>query len=221
MVAHYNILILRSFLFSNTLIQMNTKYTLLLAFLISFSSLFAQVEPEINPVKEIKDTSINGQFETLYKKSNNYQDYKVVERTSILKLKKNAVDSLNALKTIITQNQNLINEQKKEINVLNNNLASTKTSLNTVTQEKDAIQFFGAPFTKDTYKLIMWCIVGGLLVFLLFFIYKYQSSLKGTKEAIGNLNDLETEFEDHRRRALEREQIINRKLQDELNKQKA
>ena len=55
---------------------------------------------------------------------------------------------------------------------------------------------------------------------LLFFIFKYQSSLKGTKEAIANLEDLEKEFEDHRRRALEREQIINRKLQDEINKHK-
>ena len=199
---------------------MNTKYTLLFSLLLSITSLFAQVEPEIAPIEEIKDTSINGQFETLYKKSNNYQDYKVVERTSILKLKKNAVDSLNALKTTITQNQNLITEQKKQIDVLNNNLEATKTTLNTVNEEKDAINFFGFPLIKDTYKFIMWGIVAALLALLLFFIYKFQSSMKGTKEAISNLNTLETESEDHRRRALEREQIINRKLQDEVNKHK-
>ena len=66
----------------------------------------------------------------------------------------------------------------------------------------------------------MWGIAAGLLAFLLFFIYKYQSSLKETKEAVANLNDVETEFEDHRRRALEREQVVMRKLQDEINKHK-
>lgn len=199
---------------------MNTKYTILLSLLLSITSLFAQVEPEVAPIKEVKDTSINGQFETLYKKSNNYQDYKVVLRTSIITLKKNAVDSLNALKSTITENQNLITEQKKQIDILNNNLEATKTTLNTVNEEKDAIKFFGFPLIKDTYKFIMWGIVAALLALLLFFIYKFQSSMKGTKEAISNLNTLETEFEDHRRRALEREQIINRKLQDEINKHK-
>ena len=214
----YNISIVSSFLFSNTLIQMTFKHTILFSLLLSITSLFAQVEPEVN--KELKDTSINGQFETLYKKSNNYQDYKVVKRTSILTLKKNTVDSLNALKTTITENQNLIDTQKKEIDVLNENLEATKLSLTNVTEEKDAINFFGAPLTKDTYKTIMWGIVFALLGFLLFFVYKYQASLKGTKEAISNLDDLEKEFEDHRRRALEREQIIHRKLQDEINKHK-
>lgn len=196
---------------------MKTLLSLSAALLISFSSLFAQITPE---APEVIDFSINGQFETLYKKSNNYQDYKVVKRTSILALKKNAVDSLNALKNTITQNQNLVDTQKKEIEVLNNNLEATKVSLANVTQEKDAINFFGAPLTKDTYKTIMWGIVFALLGLLLFFIYRFQASLKGTKEAVGNLSDLEKEFEDHRRRALEREQIINRKLQDEINKHK-
>jgi len=196
---------------------MNTKYKILFTLLSSVTSLFAQVEPE-TPVAI--DNSINGQFETLYKKSNNYQDYKVVKRTSIIELKKNTVDSLNALKVTITENQNLIASQKKEISNLNNNLESTKLSLASVTEEKDAITFFGAPFTKDSYKSVMWGIVAALFGLLVFFIFKYKSSLTGTNEAVRNLKDLETEFEDHRRRALEREQVVMRKLQDEINKHK-
>ena len=196
---------------------MNTTLSLLLCFFIGFTTLFAQEEPE---TPKVIDKSIKGQFDTLYKKSNNYQDFKVVKRTSIIELKKNAVDSINALKATIVESKKLTESQKSEIDSLNNSLASTKVSLNEVTEEKDAIKFFGAPFTKDSYKSMMWGIVGALFILLLFFIFKYQSSLKGTKEAIANLEDLEKEFEDHRRRALEREQIINRKLQDEINKHK-
>ncbi len=200
---------------------MNTLHTLLFTLLLTITTIFAQdtTTPE-TVVEETIDNSINGQFETLYKKSNNYQDYKVIKRVSVLELKKNTIDSLNALKSIITENKNLIDEQQKEISGLNNNLKSTKISLAAVTEEKDAITFFGAPFTKSSYKNMMWGIAAGLLAFLLFFIYKYQSSLKETKEAVANLNDVETEFEDHRRRALEREQVVMRKLQDEINKHK-
>jgi hypothetical protein len=41
-----------------------------------------------------------------------------------------------------------------------------------------------------------------------------------TKEAKRKLEDIETEFEDHRRIALEREQKVRRQLQDEINKNK-
>ena len=50
---------------------MNKQLSLLFCFLISFSSLFAQGEPD-TPEPEVIDTSVNGQFNTLYKKSNNY-----------------------------------------------------------------------------------------------------------------------------------------------------
>jgi len=39
-----------------------------------------------------------------------------------------------------------------------------------------------------------------------------------TQEAKAKLDDLEAEYEDHRRKALEREQRISRQLQDEINK---
>ncbi|MEX0314527.1 MAG: tRNA (guanine-N1)-methyltransferase, partial [Allomuricauda sp.] len=59
-----------------------------------------------------------------------------------------------------------------------------------------------------------------LLLFLLLFIYRFRNSNVLTSQAKEALADLEKEFEEHRRRALEREQKISRQLQDELNKNK-
>ena len=67
---------------------------------------------------------------------------------------------------------------------------------------------------------MLWTIITGLLLLLLFFIYKFRQSNILTQEAKSGLSDLEMEYEDHRRRALEREQKISRQLQDELNKHK-
>jgi hypothetical protein len=55
---------------------------------------------------------------------------------------------------------------------------------------------------------------------LAFFIYKFRSSNTLTQQAKSALADLEEEYEQHRRRALEREQKISRELHDERNKNK-
>ena len=41
-----------------------------------------------------------------------------------------------------------------------------------------------------------------------------------TKDAKRALSEMEEEFEEHRKTALEREQKVRRQLQDEINKQK-
>ena len=62
-------------------------------------------------------------------------------------------------------------------------------------------------------------IVVFLTLFILYFI-KFNQSNKITTESKLALKELEEAFNEHRSKALEREQKIMRKLQDELNKQK-
>jgi septal ring factor EnvC (AmiA/AmiB activator) len=104
------------------------------------------------------------------------------------------------------------------ITSLNNQLKETTENLEKITAEKDSMSFLGAQVSKVTYNFILWTIILGLLLLLLLFIYKFRRSNFLTQEAKANLSDLESEYEDHRRRALEREQRISRQLQDEINK---
>jgi len=80
------------------------------------------------------------------------------------------------------------------------------------------MSLFGMQMSKTAYNLLMWSIIAGLFVFLLFFILKFKHSNVVTKEAKAALATLEDEFKAHRRTALEREQKVKRQLQDELNK---
>jgi hypothetical protein len=82
------------------------------------------------------------------------------------------------------------------------------------------MSLFGMLMSKSGYNILMWSIIGGLLAFLLFFIYKYKNSNAITRDANKSLAEIEEEFEEHRKIALEREQKVRRQLQDELNKQK-
>jgi len=171
-----------------------------------------------------EDPSLVGQFQRLEKKSGNYRAngirYEVIRLTDLNRIKQNVFDSINKANQSIKSLSATITNNKSEIESLNARLQETTANLKTVTDEKDSMSFFGAQVGKGTYKLILWGIIIGLLLMLLLFIYKFRNSNVLTSQAKEALADLEKEFEEHRRRALEREQKISRQLQDELNKNK-
>ena len=170
------------------------------------------------------DNTVKGQFETLIRKSTNYRQggkrYEVVRLLELEAFQRNILDTIRVANTNIGELQATISENETALNSLNTRLDDTSKKLIELTAEKDSMSFFGVMVSKGTYKLIVWCIIFGLLIFLVLFIYKFKNSNTLTQQAKLALSDVEGEFEDHRRRALEREQKISRKLQDEINKNK-
>lgn len=197
------------------------KVLLPLALLVTFFSSYAQEEE----TSENSDMTIKGQFEEMERKSTNYRSgngvpYEVIRLSSLNEVKSNIFDTINTAYKSIKDLSAIITGNEAQIEDLNTKLQDTTNKLNTVTEEKDSISFFGALISKGTYNFILWSIIFALLLFLLFFIYRFRNSNFLTHQAKSALADLEKEYEDHRRRALEREQKISRQLQDELNKQK-
>jgi len=197
-----------------------SKYLLILiALLPIFQTIHAQ-EENLTPEQALQQESIENQFNVVIKKSGRYQEYKVVKRVWIDKLKRNTIDSIKTLESKLNNSNQKITEQQTSISNLEASLAKTNGDLSTVTEEKDSMTFLGIPFTKGSYKTMMWTIVGALIALLAFFIFKFKNSNAVTVQAKKALSETEAEFEDHRRRALEREQKVMRKLQDEINKQR-
>ncbi len=170
----------------------------------------------------LENGSISSQFDFIYQKSGNYRAdgkrYEVVRTLNLDKLRQNVIDTIKKANEKATQLQSVINTQESTIASLNEKLSETTTNLTEVTDEKDSMSLLGAQVSKATYNVILWTMILGLLLLLLLFVFKFRQSNVLTQEAKGNLADLESEYEDHRRRALEREQRISRQLQDEINK---
>ena len=62
--------------------------------------------------------------------------------------------------------------------------------------------------------------IGMLVLGLLFFIIKFKNSNIITKQTKHKLSEIEQEFDSYRQKKLEEQQILRRKLQDEINKKK-
>jgi len=158
------------------------------------------------------------EFDNLYRKSSTYKEYKVISTKKYKKLKNNTLSILNSQKKIINQKTLFIETSQQEIQNLKENLSITKANLNTAIELKDHRYFFGTVISQSTLSFILIATYSLLILLLVFFIFKYKQNINTTKEATSSLVKLETEFEEHKKKALVRFQEVNRKLQDELNK---
>ena len=173
----------------------------------------------------LNNSTLNNQFEYVLKKSGNFkgtngQMYEAVKRSMLLTLQAHAIDSLNTLHKELADTQAIVENQSTEISDLKTKLSTTQNDLDKTNAEKNSMSFFGLQMSKTGYNLLMWSIIAGLLALLIFFIYKFKNSNIITRKAKLALSEIEDEFEEHRKTALEREQKVRRQLQDEINKQK-
>ncbi|GAA4971387.1 tRNA (guanine-N1)-methyltransferase [Algibacter aquimarinus] len=200
------------------------KYLTFTAILIAFSSTsFSQTSKDDN--QTINSGTIDNQFDFLLRKSGNFrgtngQMYEAVKRNMLLTLRANTIDSLKTVYKNLADTKAIVETQAKEITDLKANLSNTQVDLDKTNNEKNNMALFGMQMSKVSYNVLMWSIVGGLLALLLFFIFKFKNSNAVTKNAKHALAEIEEEFDEHRKTALEREQKVRRQLQDEINKQK-
>lgn len=191
-----------------------TAFAVMTVFFIT-SSIFSQTT-----TKFIDTGSVKNQFEYIIDESNNFQDFKVVRATWLLKLKSNVLDSISASKKKTMDNYGTINSQKLLIDSLNIKLTESENVISGLKNEKESISIFGIQLGKSVFKILVFIIVIGLIGALLFFIIKFKQSNTITTQSKLTLKQLEEEFAIYKEKALEREQKAMRRLQDELNKNK-
>jgi hypothetical protein len=203
------------------------KLAVILTVTLNLPSLSAQSNSEnSNEQYSLNSGNIDSQFEYVFRKSGNFrgtngQPYEAVKQAWLLKLKANVLDSLKTTYKNLEDSEKTLAGQAKEIEDLKSQLTTTQSTLDQTNDEKNNMALLGMQTSKTNYNVIMWSIIAALFALLLFFIFKFKNSNALTRSAKLKLEEVESEFEEHRRVALEREQKVRRQLQDEINKQKS
>ena len=187
------------------------RHLIILLFALALSSTFCAQEK----------SSLEDQFTEVIDKSNRYEDYKVVKIYKLNELRKSVLDSVKGLEATIGTNIDHIQTLEGTIDSLKQSVNQLQLQLADSQKKEDGIVFFGLLLKKSTYQIILWTIIGALVLLSLILSYRFRNSNAITKASNLKLAETETEFEAHRQRALEREQQLRRKLQDEINKQKS
>ncbi len=187
----------------------------ILTIVILLTSYFSFAQEIIN-----ENITLENQFDNIYRTSTSYQTYKVISKNRFQKLKLDVIDSLKASKKTIIDKEKLLIAERAKVENIKATLTKTQQELNVATKKENTISFLGTELNKGTYNIILWLLIIILLLVMLYFMYKFSNSNVITKNAQNNLFETEQEFEQHRKKALEREQKLRRQLQDEINKQK-
>ena len=170
--------------------------------------------------KDTGETSIRGEFDRLYRVSTNYKEYKVINKEKFLDLKQQVLDSSKASQNLLIEKNNLLKAAKLDNNKNQDLLTLSKLTLETALKKENSISLFGIQLSKFIYNLLLWTLILLLLVLVIYLSFKFQKNNFLKKRAEQNIKNVEYEYEQYRKKALEREQKLRRTLQDEINKQR-
>jgi len=193
------------------------KKILSIIILVSAFNLSAQTTRETKTL-DLTQGSVKEKFDNLYRKSSNYKNYKVIKQFLLVQLKNQVLDSLQKEKDAYKKATNQIKDLEQKISQLETQLQESNEQISLLEAEKDNIGFLGMPVKKAKYQTVMWFLVVLLLSALMYFIFMFRNSNLLTQTAKDNLFKLEEEYNTFRTNALEREQLLKRKLLDEQKK---
>ena len=157
-------------------------------------------------------THIKGQFEYLYKKSNTFEQYKVISINSYNTLKQNATDSIRLYKKEATIHLNETNSLNNKLETSNTEVTQLKEELSTTQNMQNSISLLGMAVSKKAYSLIMWGIIFSLAFMSVILFLMFKQGHNVVKEAKTRLKELQEDIEKLRKSGISREQALGHEL---------
>ena len=167
---------------------------------------------------ELESGTIESQFDYIIEKSSSFKDFQLIRKSSILKVKDNAVDSIRNIRKGVAALETENKELKGKISTLEGEKVQLQEEVADISTGVESIAVFGQNVNKSVYNTIAWSVAIVLLLLLLFFVYRFKSGVAVARRTRNEISKLEQEFEEHRKKTMKKEQEIMRKLQDEINK---
>ena len=162
--------------------------------------------------------SLDSQFFHLNRISRSQDGFKLIRRPNIDLLRKNVLDSIQHYQTETLAKSEEITGLHTEITRLRDSLNNTNHELAQTQANRDPVHFMGIQMTETAYHLMVWAIILVLLIALLVIIFRTRQSQITAREAKQNIAVIQEEYDQFRKKSLEKEQKLKRQLQDEINK---
>lgn len=168
----------------------------------------------------LSKNTIAKQFDYILDKSENYRDLKIVKTKWIQNLKQSITQSYGTIESQLFETKTVVRQQKAEIAKLQSELKQTSASLSQYTNSGSTVTFLGITFNQYVFATLFSIIFFGSLLSFAFFAIRFKKANEMTLHSKSILAELEEEYQEYKRRAIEREQKVSRQLLDEINKLK-
>jgi hypothetical protein len=182
-------------------------------------SLFAQAAqpapPSVDPNVAL---TTKERYLLMKSKSQSFKEYKVIKESVLDGVWKITQDSLQGKQQKITQ----AHDSLKKLNLsLQQAAAAAKVqdeSIAEITHAGTHVTLLGIDVLKSVFITITFSIIAGLIVFLAMLFGRLKLIHISLKDKTGSLDSTQREFEEYKRKAMEKQTKLSRELQDERNK---
>jgi hypothetical protein len=173
-------------------------------------------------VDEMDDDQTNltlrERFSILKSKSQNYREYKVIKESVLDGVWKIIRDSLAAKDAAIRKSKQDINALNAQLGGVQNNLKQKEASMTEVQYASTHITVLGMDMEKGTFLTTMAVLLGALVFVVATVISRMKLMNKTLQEKKLAVNMVTNEYEDYKRKAMDKQTKLSRELQDERNK---
>jgi len=166
----------------------------------------------------LDEGNIPEQFDYAIEESSIYEEYRVVPIAWLNKIKSNMIDSLENFNAQIEEREGRIDSLNEEIEALNQEVEKMQEERDQAISSKNSVTFLGNEIPKKRYNSIMWGLVAVLAAAGLIIFFLFKRSQIVTRQIRERHEELQKEFDAHKKRALEKEKTMARQHLNELNK---
>ncbi|MBL1410864.1 hypothetical protein [Sphingobacterium faecale] len=162
------------------------------------------------------DLNLHTQFQVLLAQSRSQDaDFKIVRKSNIEIIQKNVNDSISKYTKEIASLKNSSSSSVATVTGLKDSLQSVQSELQSEKQKTDSISFIGIDFAKSTYHMIVWIIIAVLGIGFFTMLVSFRKAKIDTVEHQKTAEETQNEFQQYKKKAMEKEQLLKRQLLDE------
>jgi hypothetical protein len=181
------------------------------------ATVFAQTQTAADALKNDSQT-LRERYLVMKMKSQNYQEYKVIKENILDGVWKIFQDSVNAKQAAIRKSQAEIKNLQTELTKNIEALKAKEESMKDIVHASSHITVLGIDFDKGFFAAMVGIIllIVGLVVAGVVYSMKVMRKNLAEKEDLANA--ISVEYEDYKRKAMEKQTKLSRELQNERNK---
>ena len=167
---------------------------------------------------ERNNQTLRERYLVMKNKSQNYQEYKVIKENILDGMWRIIEDSLGQKQASIRQARSEISNLNKELDQNRAALKAKEESMQDVLYASTHISVLGIDFDKGFFAGMIGVILVLLGLVIAVIYYTLKMMRKSLGEKIELMNSISSEYEDYKRRAMDKQTKLSRELQNERNK---
>jgi hypothetical protein len=162
--------------------------------------------------------TLRERFTLMKTKSQNYREYKVIKETVLDGVWKIIRDSLAAKDAAIRKAKQDIAGLNGQLGGVQDNLKQKEASMTEILYDSTHISVLGINLEKGTFLTIIAVLIGAMAALVAVVIGRMKLMTNTLQEKKLAVNMVTNEYEDYKRKAMDKQTKLSRELQDERNK---